>query len=123
MNELEKAKKQLAKVSAKVKALKKEQTLSCKCGKENQLQSLVLKEIEFYVEPFSCSGGDYWTSGPAPEYNVECPHCKKVTRYHDYEQGWDTTRKELTFAAVGSTKFVKDNYSSFKEVEYVKRGR
>jgi hypothetical protein len=42
------------------------------CGRTSKLSSVILVQTHWYVEPYSCSGGDYWRSG---ERNLVCPKC------------------------------------------------
>lgn len=42
------------------------------CGRTIMLSSVPLVQTHFYIEPHSCSGGDYWKAG---ERNLVCPKC------------------------------------------------
>src|SRR4051794_16353658 len=47
------------------------------CGKRHQVSKLTLIQTHFYIEPYSCTGGDYWKRG---EKQYECPSCGKRMR-------------------------------------------
>lgn len=42
------------------------------CGKRHQVSKLTLIQVHRYVEPYGCTGGDYWKLG---EKQYECPSC------------------------------------------------
>lgn len=53
------------------------------CQQRTQVRLLDLVVRLYYVEPFSCTGGDYWTRGDKPTFYVTCPKCDKEMRlYH-----------------------------------------
>ena len=51
------------------------------CGKRSLLSKITLLDYQYYVQPFSCSGGAYWTHS---EYKFVCPKCGCINRlnYH-----------------------------------------
>jgi ribosomal protein L37AE/L43A len=78
----------VASIDAEIKALKQKrhslrgkQIWKCPlCEKGTQIGRLDLVVIKFYVRPYSCTGGDYWTEGDKPEYKVHCPKCNRNIR-------------------------------------------
>jgi len=42
------------------------------CEKKSPARLWVLLQKEFYVSPYSCTGGDYWRDG---EKDIKCPKC------------------------------------------------
>lgn len=50
------------------------------CGQFFLLGDAVLIQTQFYVEPYSCTGGDYWKDD---ELRLECPHCGRELRLFD----------------------------------------
>jgi hypothetical protein len=77
VNELE---RKIETTSAKLAALHAERhqalrrkMLTCGfCGKRHRVSRLTLIQTHFYIEPYSCTGGDYWKPG---EKQYECPSC------------------------------------------------
>lgn len=74
----------LAEVGRKQRDLKRELdahrarlTIKCHCGKRHQIGKLDLLQTQWYVQPFSCSGGDYWKDG---ELQFICPDTKVRNR-------------------------------------------
>jgi len=66
---------------ARQKEIKGKTYMVCaSCKKGTHINQLVLFVAEFYVEPFSCTGGDYWTEGSFPELATMCPHCHTCNR-------------------------------------------
>lgn len=50
------------------------------CNRKFHIKDLVFIQTRWYVEPYSCSGGDYWKDG---EGQFECPGCgcsNKISR-------------------------------------------
>ncbi len=42
------------------------------CGRMTRIRDLVYMATHWYVQPYSCSGGDYWREGDG---EFDCPHC------------------------------------------------
>lgn len=67
------AQQMVAKYQADVDAGKRRSRLACgHCGKRHQVSKLTLIQTHYYIEPYSCTGGDYWKEG---EKQYECPSC------------------------------------------------
>jgi rubrerythrin len=77
------------------------------CGKGTAISKLTVQVVEYYVEPYSCTGGDYWTSGENPEYNIECPKCNSTVRE--------------THCRSSYYNFVNYHIDNFKEKTWIKR--
>jgi hypothetical protein len=43
------------------------------CGKKHRICNLVYIRTHWYVQPYGCTGGDYWNEG---EGNFICPACQ-----------------------------------------------
>ena len=76
------------------------------CKKTTQVRLIDLVVIKYYVSPYSCSGGDYWTEGSHPEYNVHCSKCDKNIRlYHSkygdegdiVQKAWEITNEYRSY--------------------------
>lgn len=50
------------------------------CGKPFRIGEATAIQTQWYVEPYSCTGGDYWKNG---EVRLECPHCGRELRLHN----------------------------------------
>ncbi len=46
-----------------------------KCHKNSRLASWSFIQGMFYVEPFSCTGGDYWLNSQTSSCHITCPKC------------------------------------------------
>jgi len=105
---IERDEKQLLKLQKRLQVLKGRQTIKCNaCGHENELNSLTLEVEYYYVEPYGCSGGDYWTDGDAPAYNITCPICLTKKRYTE-DTGYPPK-------PAGMNLFIWENQQYFKE--------
>ena len=59
-------------------AMYRRKRLTCGfCRKQHTVSKLTLIQTHWYVEPYSCTGGDYWKAG---EKQYECPSCGKRMR-------------------------------------------
>lgn len=47
------------------------------CGKGKRVSDLTLLQTHWYVQPYSCTGGDYWKRG---EVQYKCPSCGELNR-------------------------------------------
>lgn len=59
------------------------------CSKKTRISTVELMTEHYYVEPYSCSGGDYWTTEKQPPFHVVCSECTKVHRYCTNTAGYD----------------------------------
>lgn len=51
------------------------------CGKVHKANTLKLLDIQYYVPPFGCTGGAYWTHS---EYAIKCEDCGHMLTIPDY---------------------------------------
>lgn len=49
------------------------------CGKATEIGKLTYIQTRWYVQPYSCNGGDYWKDG---EGQYDCPKCGKRMRLY-----------------------------------------
>lgn len=68
------------------------------CEKKTKVKNVTLVARQHYVEPYSCSGGDYWTF---QEWVIACPKCNNGIRSYD--------KKSELF------RFIKEHEFNFKE--------
>lgn len=62
--------------------IRSQRKLTCpRCHKGTQIKNIDLYDRQYYVSPYSCTGGDYWTHD---EYGYVCPKCKTYIRVHHY---------------------------------------
>ena len=50
------------------------------CGKKSQIGKLIYIATYWYIQPYSCSEGDYWQEG---EGQFDCPHCGHRNRLYE----------------------------------------
>lgn len=55
------------------------------CGEVHDAGSVKLLDIQFYVTPYGCTGGDYWTHS---EYTIKCEGCGHMLTIPDMTP-WD----------------------------------
>lgn len=70
------------------------------CGHKNKFKDIILVNLQYYVQPYGCTGGAYWTHD---EYNFDCNSCGIKIRplfNTDYKVSWDKSdsRREATTA-------------------------
>lgn len=53
------------------------------CKKKSRIGGLTYVQTHWYVEPYSCSEGDYWKQSQGM---FVCPHCERVNRLHDRKE-------------------------------------
>lgn len=84
--DIEKAQKQLDKLKNKQdKQYKNIGVLCAKCGHGNKVKDITIRQHQYYVEPYGCTGGDYWTLGTNPDRSFICGKCNIVNRMFGYE--------------------------------------
>jgi len=55
-----------------------------KCGENSKLFSWTFIQDMFYVEPYSCTGGDYWLNSETRCCHIVCPKCEgEIYLYND----------------------------------------
>jgi hypothetical protein len=58
------------------------------CNKKCLIANVTLYQTHWYVEPYSCNGGDYWNKG---ECQFVCHHCNVLNRLL-YSQEYDYSK-------------------------------
>ena len=83
MKQEDKIDKQIAALQERKRKMRNRRIWKCECcGKGTILRKLHLRIMQYYVRPYSCNGGDYWTTGDNPEYNIVCPKCRARIRVY-----------------------------------------
>lgn len=110
---LEKAKKGL-------EAKRASRRILCCCGKKHAIKDLHLIKKHRYVEPYSCSGGDYYVEG---EFNFVGP-CGVRNRllFDDYSVDW-RERNKIGVAAKPTFKHLYRHLFKSSEDEYGDKSR
>lgn len=81
MNTIEKLQREATELNKKLAAARKRSLLTCSsCKKRTSVSKLVYIQTHWYVQPYGCTGGDYWRAG---EGRYECPKCGYENRLHD----------------------------------------
>lgn len=82
------------------------------CEKSNKIKDIELVGVETYVQPYSCTGGDYWQHS---EYNYICPHCQVRNRFlfNDYYNINYQHRQQHNLGNYFFTEY-RDRFKSFK---------
>lgn len=79
--QLAKLKKKERKLQKKLTKIQMEELIQCQnCGSEFAVKVLTYIQTHWYVEPYSCTGGDYWEPG---EGQWDCPCCDARNRLYN----------------------------------------
>lgn len=79
--------KALDRAQAALSAERANRRILCACGKMHPIRLYDLIVTHWYVEPYSCSGGDYWNEG---EWNIVCPNgVNNRLMFNDYDVQFD----------------------------------
>lgn len=72
--------------------LRKNQSFKCGCGVSHQFKNCVVVRTHWYVQPYSCSGGDYWNEG---KFHIICPDTGNHNRmlFDTYDVEWSERKK------------------------------
>jgi phage FluMu protein Com len=54
------------------------------CKAASQVKGWTLCEVQFYVRPHGCTGGDHWQFSEPPDFELTCPKCKKTSEFHEH---------------------------------------
>jgi len=84
-----------------------------KCNRKSQLSSWVFIQDMYYIQPFSCTGGDYWLNAKTRSCHIVCPKCSKETYLYRHSQ------KDKIVNLVDSYPFSKSEL--FQKVEQRRR--
>lgn len=121
MNKMVKTlKKKIEKKKNKIKELEEQLVESYRdetlyfpcCDKTQRIRDTIKVISEYYVAPYSCSGGDYWKDDDTLYF--QCNSCKQIVRYWD-EYRWKVpyTKQDLLENNVSgqfNIKFGNKNY-------------
>lgn len=92
LNQKQQLTDQLAELDQQIKDARGRQLIPCRCcNKKHAISKLHLLVDHYYVEPYSCSGGDYWRTGS--KYFV-CPNTNIAHRFV-FKQHRDYTKREV----------------------------
>lgn len=97
---VEALKGQLAKAKLSLDEQRSRRKILCSCGRMHMIKQLELLITHWYVEPYSCSGGDYWREG---EWQFVCPVDQTRNRllFDDYDVEYK--QREVVNIAAGPT--------------------
>lgn len=85
MNREQQIEQEIESLYVEKESIRSRRTLKCpKCEKRTALTKWTLIRDHHYVQPYSCTGGDYWTF---QEYQIFCPKCEQFSRVYFSE--WD----------------------------------
>lgn len=62
------------------------------CKQKTKVRSITVIQTHWYVQPYSCNGGDYWNAG---ERQYNCPKCGQRNRDFNNEQFAEVCRERL----------------------------
>lgn len=78
---------EIAKVRQKIFDKIRKRFIKCtKCGKKSRVASWIFIQKYYYVEPFSCTGGDRYLSSDMEVCYIKCPKCKEKIYIHTHPQ-------------------------------------
>lgn len=94
---VERVRQALVEAEAKFNEVRALRTILCGCGALHAIKDLTLRVTHFYVEPYGCTDGDYWSEG---EWQFVCPSNGVFNRllFDDYSVAYDK-RKTVDVAA------------------------
>lgn len=61
-------------------ALARKRVQCSECERRTPVSKLVYIQTHYYIEPYSCTGGDYWRPG---EGKFQCPKCGFLNRLYN----------------------------------------
>ena len=56
------------------------------CRKQSRLFSWTFIQDKYYVEPYSCTGGDYWLNSETRGCHLVCPKCSGEIYLYNHPQ-------------------------------------
>lgn len=85
---VEKAEQALVAARENLNDVRRNRSILCSCSSFHKICELELIVTHWYVEPYSCTEGDYWVEG---EWNFMCPDTGMRNRLHfdDYMVAYD----------------------------------
>ena len=75
---------EIAKIDITLEKLKGNRTLLCGCGQKHKIKDLTLLRDYWYVEPYSCSAGDYYNEGEKAFICLD----DSTVRNRIFDNGW-----------------------------------
>ncbi|MBI2676650.1 MAG: hypothetical protein HYX21_01675 [Candidatus Yanofskybacteria bacterium] len=57
-----------------------------KCHKKSRLGTWSFIQDRWYVEPYSCTGGDYWNYSKTETCDIVCPKCNSENYIYNHPQ-------------------------------------
>lgn len=97
---VENARSALHKAEADLTEVRQRRKILCSCGKRHAIGKLDLLVTHWYVEPYSCAGGDYWKEG---EWQFICPVDGTRNRILFDDWSVDYEKRERIGVAAGPT--------------------
>ena len=103
------------KIDITLEKLKGNRTLLCGCGKKHKIKELTLMRDHWYVEPYSCSAGDYYNEGEKSFLCLDDPS----VRNRIFDNNWKykvsySNRDKLCNDII--EQFMREYRSNFKEL-------
>lgn len=137
---LEDALSEVAKTKVRINNWYGEQSIPCaECNKSMIVKESTLVDVEYYVQPYSCTGGDYWSH---QEYRVVCQHCsihnrimlsdydlpysarEKISNRREYmffSRYYDSFKEKISMKDTDRFKTVNNNYVEANLTDYVEK--
>jgi hypothetical protein len=111
---------EIAALKNKRHSLRGKQLWKCTlCQRGTQLRNLHLVIIKYYVRPYGCTGGDYWTAGERPEYMIECVKCGEAIREIDSDGSGVGFYGQRASFSTKRWQLIHSNHDAFASIEYV----
>ena len=84
---LERLENKRRKVREEQRTIIKRSLIKCTaCGKQSRLFSWSFIQNQYYVEPYSCTGGDYWLNSETRCCHIVCPKCGEEIYLYNHPQ-------------------------------------
>jgi hypothetical protein len=97
---VDEARAALVAAEGKLAAVRGRRRILCSCGKQHAIRELGLIVTHWYVEPYSCAGGDYWREG---EWQFLCPVDGMRNRFLFDDYGVDHEKRGIVGVAAEPT--------------------
>ncbi|MBI2063960.1 MAG: hypothetical protein HYT65_03145 [Candidatus Yanofskybacteria bacterium] len=70
----------------KLEAIQRILVKCVKCHKKSRLGAWSFVQGRWYVEPYSCTGGDYWNFNKTETCHITCPKCGDENYIYNHPQ-------------------------------------
>lgn len=70
----------------KLQAIQRVLVMCVKCRKKSRLGTWSFIQERWYVEPYSCAGGDYWNYSKTETCDITCPKCGVENYIYNHPQ-------------------------------------